>query len=159
MRTLTISQSVRTCRGRALLTAICIPSFVALASLDLWIPRLQLERGGRETRGEVLRTEPHNHGMADLRFTVAGTSYETKSETGRENPSYLVLKPGDSVYVTYLPSDPLVAMGGKRPIGTAWGWAMMLAVASVMGALAGLVVFWLSRGAPIPTASEGSGNA
>jgi hypothetical protein len=64
-----------------------------------WWGYWKLDRSGRRVDGVVVRVEPQNHGHAEYAFMVEGLSH-------RGNTDGFYGRVGQSVGITYLPTDP-----------------------------------------------------
>jgi uncharacterized protein DUF3592 len=87
-----------------------------MAAIAILTPSWVLHLRGAHTVGTVLAKEPQNHLSIKYRFQVAATTYE--GESGPWDLS--VTNVGDSVPITYLPSDPKLSMAGEPNLRGWW---------------------------------------
>jgi hypothetical protein len=97
---------------------VWMPIFLFFAFSHAFKDDSRLERDGVETSGRVTGKFPRDHQTVSVSYTVGASTYEQRVSPERPGASYEQIRPGDSMVVTYLPSDPAVVRGGPRPLGT-----------------------------------------
>jgi len=75
----------------------------------------QLRRHGIETWGAVTATYCWNHGALAYQFRANGSVYVGHFRIGTGVPPCNRLSPGDTIPVSYSPSDPTVNAAGHLP--------------------------------------------
>jgi len=72
----------------------------------------RLRGDGATTLARVTRMTPRDHNYVYYEFQLGGRSYTGWGNVGEGNPPAEKLRPGDSIVVTYLRSDPTVSVLG-----------------------------------------------
>ena len=126
---------------KAYFTAIVlVPVFAVLVLAQGWVDDYRLERGGRELVATVTAIDPTQHGgHLTVAYTVGGRLYSRETGLGDDGRYAEDFHPGDTVRITYLPSEPWTMRAGHRPRNTLAGVAEMAGAA----ALAAAVVWYL----------------
>ena len=118
---------------------LTIPGLIAMGALIFVLERPNLERAERfradgvRTRAVVTATLPHQHNQIAYRYAVGRADYEGKGTAPGRAADF---KPGDTVSIWYLRSNPAASDTGRRTET----WSSVLAE-SCLGAL------WLVSGA------------
>jgi hypothetical protein len=129
----------RALRGDQTIRWLAIPGLAAMGALIFIVERPNLERAERfradgvRTRAVVTATLPHQHNQIAYRYAVGSADYDGKSAAPGNAKDF---KPGDTVTIVYLRSNPAVSDTGRRTET----WSSVLAE-SCFGAL------WLVSGA------------
>jgi hypothetical protein len=76
-----------------------------------WTRYYALYRHGLITTAAVLSKEPHQ--QVRYKYEVNGQAYESTGRPGTSNPPYTEIVPGQSLQITYLPSDPAISCAGS----------------------------------------------
>ena len=123
--------------GKAYLSAIVLVPVLAVGAFSqIWLPDYRLERGGRETMAVVRHVDPYQHGgHLTVEYAAGGRTFTRVTGLGDDGRYAEDFHPGDTVRVTYLPSEPAVARAGHRPRGTLPGVAGMAASCALLAAL------------------------
>lgn len=109
------------------------PSFAFFMVRSATADQLRVEQEGIVAAAQVTAKHPRDHQTVAVSYTVGGRGYEQRVQPHERFVGYDGIKVGDSITITYLPSDPNVVFGG-RPVGARyqpWG-------AGLFGLLSGL---------------------
>ena len=94
-------------------TAMAIGVWLALSYLGPSAKYEQLISAGVSTQGTVVRQDCHNHGSFIYRFEVDGRHIESSDKSSSIGRRCDELAMGESIKVTYLPTDSTVSMVGS----------------------------------------------
>jgi hypothetical protein len=117
--------------GKSYLSAIVLmPLLAVLVFSQIWLPEVRLERGGREMVAVVLAVHPK---QVTVEYTVGSRTFTNR--TGLPYDAQNDVHPGDTIGITYLPSEPGVLHTGPRPHDILPGVAAMAGSIALMAAV------------------------
>lgn len=78
-----------------------------------WVSYYRLAFQGVEAQGRVTSLSCSSKVQLGYTFNVDGKNYEGRGDGGFGNPPCTMLKPGDTIQVSYLPSEPEATLPGN----------------------------------------------